>query len=420
MALFRSQPHHFSLPKLSWSGRWFFVLVLVPLTLLSACGEQGHQATVNAFYGVAAVSPTDIWAVGNMSSPTASTLQGLGLIEHWDGQQWQMVHSSINGTLSGIAAIAANDVWAVGTSGSLLTIQWDGTRWSQVVVPGASGGVDTGLSAIAAVSSHDVWAVGHQEGLPIALHWDGQSWQTAPLAPSSFMRDGALDAVQAISTHDIWVVGWYSKLNSSARYTLAEHWNGKNWQFIPTPEYTAKYPPNQSLSDANFSSLVALSSKNIWAVGNADPYDGTGTPSRTLVEHWDGTQWEIMHTPSEAKTDDSYPRSIFAVNAHDIWIAGYRYSTRISTNYPLLLHWDGQSWQFATPPALKNTGGVFSAGTAIATNNLWVAGSSGGAFPPAPTMGTQVSQTWVEQWDGTRWSYVRSPSPGQPIYIPGG
>src|SRR5207248_501878 len=93
----------------------------------------------NRLYGVAAISPTDIWAVGRAANGTGEQT----LTEHWDGNAWSIVPSP-NATsgfnyLQGVSASSSGDVWAVGfacdgdcfaggpNSGSQsLILHWDG------------------------------------------------------------------------------------------------------------------------------------------------------------------------------------------------------------------------------------------------------------------------------------------------------
>ena len=42
----------------------------------------------NYFYGVAAIAPNDVWAVGGFGDLTTRAQQ---LVQHWDGQNWIMV-----------------------------------------------------------------------------------------------------------------------------------------------------------------------------------------------------------------------------------------------------------------------------------------------------------------------------------------
>src|SRR5207244_2669724 len=93
--------------------------------------------------GVAALSASNIWAVGAYFNAGLSQT----LIEHWDGATWSIVPSPNQGTtydnyLYGVAALSANDVWAVGnyrnTPGYYLytlTKHWDGATWSIVPSP---------------------------------------------------------------------------------------------------------------------------------------------------------------------------------------------------------------------------------------------------------------------------------------------
>jgi hypothetical protein len=85
-----------------------------------------------ALFGVAALSPSNVWAVG-MVRPSAA-FEWLPLVEHWDGTSWGVVGSpdpnrNIGYNLAGIAAISASDIWAAGTVG---IENWNGTSWSLV------------------------------------------------------------------------------------------------------------------------------------------------------------------------------------------------------------------------------------------------------------------------------------------------
>src|SRR5690242_17923798 len=95
--------------------------------------------------GVVALSPNNVWAVGDY-------------IEHWDGTKWNVDPwwNGVNwyGGLNGVAALSANDMWAVGGTtgssvdaddhlgGTAVIVHWNGTKWS--LVPGAN--LDTSSS----------------------------------------------------------------------------------------------------------------------------------------------------------------------------------------------------------------------------------------------------------------------------------
>src|SRR5205823_2753337 len=72
----------------------------------------------NILSGVATVGPDDAWAVGAFS--TGGTGRNRALVEHWDGSAWSVVpvpDPDGSDGLSKVAAVSSTDVWAVGTRG---------------------------------------------------------------------------------------------------------------------------------------------------------------------------------------------------------------------------------------------------------------------------------------------------------------
>src|SRR5436190_9573578 len=112
----------------------------------AACGS-GWQLVRSAnprenhdfFNGVAAVAPDDVWAVGGRDELSRDHPHDHTLIEHWDGTRWSIVKSpnaSGASRLDAIAAVGPDDIWAVGQGGDgVLTEHWDGTSWSIVPAP---------------------------------------------------------------------------------------------------------------------------------------------------------------------------------------------------------------------------------------------------------------------------------------------
>jgi len=96
----------------------------------------------------------------------------------------------------------------------------------------------------------------------------------------------------------VWVMGLCA---AHGTHTLVEHWNGQNWQIVPLAD------PRQDLrsnyASADYADLTVLSSNNIWVVGQTPSIDGT---LKTLVEHWDGRHWSRVPSPNPGK-----PANIF-------------------------------------------------------------------------------------------------------------
>ena len=189
------------------------------------------DASYNVLSGIAAISASNVWAVGSHSNLT--------LVEHWNGTQWKVVASpsvkgSLSDSLSGVVAIAANNIWAVGgyndasNNGQTLIEHWNGTSWSIVNSPNVAK-LSDGLTAISAVSATDMWAVGSISGTssfqPLFEHWNGASWGI-----TSSTGSGALSGVAALASNNVWAVGSVSVPNLVQ--TLIEHWNGRSWSVV--------------------------------------------------------------------------------------------------------------------------------------------------------------------------------------------
>jgi len=98
--------------------------VLLALLLAPAVAEAAAWTVVkspspgvagNVLPAVASVSANDVWAVGEATDATGRQLT---LTEHWNGTAWSVVASpnvgSANNTLLAVAAVSTTDVWAVG------------------------------------------------------------------------------------------------------------------------------------------------------------------------------------------------------------------------------------------------------------------------------------------------------------------
>jgi hypothetical protein len=83
--------------------------------------------------------------------------------------------------------------------------------------------------------------------------------------------DNQLEAVTAVSSRDVWAVGQY--FVGANTNTLIEHWNGTAWKVVSSPS------PG-SVNSLN--AIYAASASNIWAVGG---YASGASASHTLIEH---------------------------------------------------------------------------------------------------------------------------------------
>ena len=228
----------------------------------------------NVLTAVSAISSTDVWAVGQYDGPSGFLRT---LVEHWNGQQWSVIPSPNVGThnnrLHGVAAISATDVWAVGefldpngTAHSVIE-HWNGQRWT-IVTFSLRPSV---LNAISAVSATDIWAVGQVMTSTLTEHWDGAAWRIVP-SPNPSTNNNILSGVASVSASNVWAVG--AVITSGPSLTLIEHWNGARWSVVPSPNPSA---------NLNFLSGAAADPRTglTWAVGTFFTDSGTG---QTLTE----------------------------------------------------------------------------------------------------------------------------------------
>lgn len=216
-------------------------------------------AGFNALYGVAANSANDIWAVGSFQN-SGGDLQTL--VEHWDGTSWSVIPSAnVPGTINelyGVVALGPNNVWAVGYSGrggafSTLIEHWDGSGWSIVPSPDPQG--PSILLAVSATGASDVWAVGYERNVFIQTthalieHWDGDSWSLVP-GVSPIPGPTILYGAAAVSPGDVWATGF------TGAFALIERWDGSRWSIFPSPNVAGR-----------LHAATAITACDVWAVG---------------------------------------------------------------------------------------------------------------------------------------------------------
>jgi hypothetical protein len=271
----------------------------------------GNTASLAA---VSASSPTDAWAVGR-TQVNREDFAPLAL--HWNGTAWS-VSSSAAAALAGqigdgVTDISPTDAYAIGgglgSASTGLVAQWNGTTWNRVTVPLPSGaGPISTLNAISASGPDDVWIAGTYElsstdlrRETYSLHWNGSTWSVVPmpLNPSSNINAYyQINAVQVNSPTDVWAVGDQGVIDGASS-TLIEHWNGTAWSIVPSPS------PG---SDGNLTGVTTSNAANdVWAVGSDEPA-GT-TQAQTLTLNWNGTAWVSVASP-DASSGSSVLNSV--------------------------------------------------------------------------------------------------------------
>jgi hypothetical protein len=334
-------------------------------------GEQppdpGGSVNNNSLWGVAVLSPCNAWAVGDYDP-------GQTLVVHWDGASWTQVPSPDPATpsrLFGVHALSASNVWAVGEyfDGSIyktLIVHWNGSAWTQVPSPDVSGATQNVLKAVRGSSATNVWAVGYfvnsnNVDQTLILHWNGSAWKLVPSPdPSGPALDQELTSVASDSAQDAWAVGfYYTGLDKS----MILHWNGSSWKQVTSP--------NPGSQGTFLYGVRSTSASSAWAVGS----DFNGTADKTLIVRWDGSAWKQMTSPNPGgATQNNDLSSVAVTSATDAWAVGdYDSGTGTRT---LALHWDGSAWTQVTTPNLGGSSidDSFTAVGATSASDVWAVG----------------------------------------------
>ena len=261
-------------------------------------------------------------------------------------------------------------------------------QWSVVASPNVGSKTNDTLNGVAAITANDVWAVGDYtkpDGalLTLAEHWDGSAWSIVP-TPNLHIGGTFLESVSSDATNDVWAVGASERVRSSYN-TFVEHWDGTQWNIISSP--------NVGTNDVLYG-VAALAPDNVWAVGEYNNGDNV------LIEHWDGTQWSVVPGVNPGNVNNSF-YSVTAISANDIWAVGFTSSTSSVHEQTLIEHWNGTQWSRVSSPNVPKIGNFLLSVSASATNNVWAVGYL-----------VSNQQTLTERWDGTKWSLV----PGIPAH----
>lgn len=253
-------------------------------TSWSIIPSPNASQTWDQLSGVAANSSTDAWAAGYYQATVNGQVTALTYTLHWDGTQWAQVSSpnvaNSGDQLASVAAVSATDVWAVGfwspSNGSgvdqVLVEHWDGTQWSIASTPTSSSAQD--LSGVAVTSASNVWAVGTSGQAPqagaIFDHWNGSSWGAVPATvPSGSWLEGVASVP---GTGQAWAAGYYIPTSSSTYATFIEQYYAGRWTQVVSPNLNYGTWFNQLYG------VDAVSATEAWAVGGARDQNGNLHP----------------------------------------------------------------------------------------------------------------------------------------------
>ncbi|WP_329084608.1 hypothetical protein [Streptosporangium sp. NBC_01469] len=151
-----------------------------------AGGEFRNVLTTGGTFEAITSGEGHVWAVG--TSETRTPLVWHGTAGSWESLETPPIPG---GRLSGVWQVSPSEVWAVGQVSATpearpdaraggegarpLVVRWDGTRWTRVEVPVSRGS----LHGVTASGPGDLWISGvdaDHAGQVLILHFDGTTW----------------------------------------------------------------------------------------------------------------------------------------------------------------------------------------------------------------------------------------------------
>jgi hypothetical protein len=177
-------------------------------------------------------------------------------------------------------------------------------------------------------------------------------------------------------------------------------------------QWTGQPRPVTGTRDETLHGVVAISPRDVWAVGVAGELPIGGVPGFVYLDqirilHWNGSTWMDAHPPQPRWTYPSpFPPAaaqhvsggfLFAVAASgpdDVWAVG-------SGVGPLAMRWNGSRWRVVPTANLPSDGrrsADFSGVAAVDADDAWAVGEW--------TNGRGVPRPLIEHWDGRGWRFV--------------
>src|SRR5207244_11554915 len=142
-----------------------------------------------------------------------------------------------------------------------------------------------------------------------------------------------------------------------------------------------------------------------WAVGY---YVSGRFVQQTLIEHFDGTVWSVVPSPSPGALQNIL-FGVGAITDSDVWAVGGEQDAN-GLWHTLTEHWDGPAWSVVSAVDAGSSGNQLYAVKALATDDVYAVGQQAGAGVP--------NQALIEHWNGKSWSVVSSPADASASVLP--
>ncbi|MEU8244777.1 hypothetical protein [Nonomuraea sp. NPDC048916] len=295
---------------------------------------------------VSAPSPS---GTPTVSAPSASATPTAEISNRWVRVPGLPNDGAWERGLRDVSAAGPELAWAIGYTGwedsvSTSLRAWDGSRWRAVPVQGSLGG----LASIDSDGPRNAWMLGGGFDEAFAQHWDGRAWRRYPIRVHG--RDVAVDGRRVVVISDTAVLAWNGAafvtervlggketglvaVDTGASHTWVAGARGDQ-QPVIWHGHEGRYEET-AFPEGYLNAILQIGPDDVWAVGRAG--------EQPLVLHWDGRSWQRPAIPP----CKGGLESVTAFGPDDVWFAGKDYDAPGGVS---VLHWDGRSWTKEAPP----------------------------------------------------------------------
>jgi len=385
-------------------------LAAVALVTGLAAGTPASAAATEPHSFLASVSCTSSTACIAVGGRAGHKQRDQILTLSWNGARWSpQAPADVNHTqpndLTSIACTSPAECFAVGSVGNFnfadhrrLIEMWNGTAWSIQAIGNPTGTLNTFLNSVSCGGPSLCFAVGDQNdntGLPAGVlleKWNGTGWAVQPALPEPAGAAAiGMEAVSCVSPSDCTAVGDAALNNFTQQTTLAEHWDGHGWSIEPMPALGASNEP--ILTSVSCSGTACMAAGVIFTSAGEAP----------LAEEFNGTMWSVTTLGTPAGSAGIAVRGVACTAAANCYAAGAS-GTSPGNSVTLIEHWNGTSWAVVPTPHLAgNNTNTLNGISCPSTQSCMAVGG-------ASTSTTQ--STLAMRLSAGHWTITPTPSPG--------
>jgi hypothetical protein len=356
-----------------------------------------------------------LYAAGFFDTAGGVTVNG---VAKWDGTAWSALSgpagTGVNNTVNALAVYDDGGGPALYAGGHFVTAggvtvnrvaKWDGTAWSALSGPGATG-VSNGVNALAVYDDGGgpaLYAGGSfTEAGGVTVHsvakWNGSAWS----ALSGPAGTGTSSSVQELAVHNdgggpaLYAGGSFIEAGGVVVNGIAR-WDGTGWSAL------------SGLSGAGVAGSVSALAVYDPGTGSAlyagGFFQAAGGQDVGNVARWNGA-WSALSTEVGAGMDFGivHALAVFDDGGGKDLYAGGAFVRAGETTVNRIARWNGETWSALDGPAGSGMDGEVRA-LAVFDDGGGPALYAGGSF----TTAGGVTVNHVARWDGTEWSALPGP-----------